>query len=395
MKRAVLCVLDGFGAGAMDDVETERPQDKGSNTMRHVLEATGVHLPFLARLGLSQILCEPSLMPMTPALASYGRCNLQHTGADSYAGHNEIMGARPIPPKKQFIRDLAPEIEQRLHEHGYAVTRPIEGTGILLVDGEVVIADNMENDPGQIINITASLDVTPFDKVERIGKVVRAVAHTSRVIPLAGTGITVEDILQCVVIQRDRTGVDMGKLDIYNEHYHVRHLGYGIDPDKQIQSILMRHGLGTYLYGKMADVITGDVMDRNPMVDSQGVVDLICGRLENMDSGLIAATIQETDLAGHEQNAEKFAAVLSIADAGLHRIYGLLQEGELLIVTADHGNDPTHGTSQHTRETTPLLVCVKGAPARPLGLRATLADVGATVAAYFGVEAPEFGTSVL
>ncbi len=379
----------------MEDVAKVRPQDRQANTMRHVLEKTGIKLPFLGELGLAQILNEPNLLPLTPPLASHGRCNLYHSGADSYAGHNEIMGARPIHPKMQFMRELAPEIERRLVEKGYTVTYPIEGTSILLVDGEVVIADNMENDPGQIINITGAIDMTPFDKVVDIGKVVRAVAETSRVIPLGGTGITVDDILRNVVIQPERTGVDMGKLDIYNEDYHVRHLGYGIDPDKQVHSILMRNGFEVYLYGKMADVITGEVSERDPMVDSQGVVDLICNRLGNMSDGFISATIQETDLAGHEENARKFAGVLEIADKGLRRVYELLEPGELLIVTADHGNDPAIGSSQHTRETTPLLVCVKGSPARNLGLRDTLADVAATVADFFHVNAPEFGTSVL
>ncbi|WP_028987180.1 phosphopentomutase [Thermicanus aegyptius] len=395
MKRAVLCVLDGFGAGAMEDVSAVRPQDRNANTMRHVIEQTSVKIPFLSRLGLPHILNDPSLLALTPPLASYGKCNLYHYGADSYTGHNEIMGAKPIMPKTQFIRELAPLIEKRLVERGFKVEYPVAGTGILLVDNEVVIADNMENDPGQIINITGALDTTPFEKIFEIGKIVRTIAETSRVIPLGGTGITVSDILLNIVIKPERTGVDMGRLNIYNENYQVRHLGFGIDPDKQIHSILMKQGLEVYLYGKMADVITGEVMERNPMVNSQGVMDLICNRLENMKSGFISATIQETDLAGHEQNPEKFAAVLEIADAGLRRIYDMLHPGELLIVTADHGNDPTIGTSQHTRETTPLLVCVKGSPARELGLRTTLADVAATIADYFGVSAPEFGTSVL
>jgi phosphopentomutase len=395
MKRAVLCVLDGFGAGAMDDVAEVRPQDSNAYTMRHVIEATGVKLPFLSQLGLAQLLNDPSLLNITPAIASYGRCNLYHSGADSYAGHNEIMGAKPLVPKKQLIRDLAPNIERSLVQRGFGVKYPIAGTSIMLVDDEIVVADNMENDPGQIINITGALDGTPFAKILEVGQIVRSLAETSRVIALGGTGITVGDILEDIVIQPERTGVDMGRLNIYNENYQVRHLGFGIAPDKQVHSILMRAGLETYLYGKMADVITGEVTERDPIVDSQGVVDKICDRLDNMSSGFISATIQETDLAGHEQNAQKFARVLEIADAGIRRIYDLLDPGELLIVTADHGNDPSIGSSQHTRETTPLLVCVKDAEARNVGLRSTLADVAATIADYFGVQPPEFGTSVL
>ncbi|WAH36158.1 phosphopentomutase [Alicyclobacillus dauci] len=394
MKKAVVLVVDGFGAGAMRDVKEVRPQDADAYTMKHVLESSGVKLPFLAKFGLANILDEPTLLDIGQPIASFGRCNLFHPGADSYAGHNEIMGAKPLQPELQFINQLAPEIERELVQQGWRVSYPVAGTRIMLVNEQIVIADNMENDPGQIINITGALDVTPFADILAVGQIVRNIARTSRVIPLGGTGVAVQDIIDHVVIQPERNGVDTGRLNIYNEDYQVRHLGYGINPDTQVHSILRRSGKSAYLYGKMADVITGDVNERNPMVDSQGVIDLIVGRLSNMEGeGLISATVQETDLSGHEQDAPKFARILEIVDKGAQAIYEALDDGDLFIITADHGNDPCIGSSQHTRETTPLLVCRKGDVSHELGIRKTLADIAATVSDFFGVAAPEFGVS--
>ncbi|GMA62819.1 phosphopentomutase [Alicyclobacillus fastidiosus] len=394
MKRAVVLVIDGFGAGAMQDVSEVRPQDLHADTMKHVLEATGVKLPFLAKFGLGTILNDPALLQVDDPIASYGRCNLYHPGADSYAGHNEIMGARPLHPKMQFIRELASEIEEQLTLRGWTVSYPVRGTKVMLVNDQILIADNMENDPGQIINVTGALDVTPFSDILAVGQVVRRIAKTSRVIALGGTGVSVRDVIDHVVIEPLRSGVDTGRLNIYNEDYQVRHLGYGIDPDTQIHSILRRSGKTVYLYGKMADVITGDVNERNPMVDSQGVIDLIVHRLENMrGEGLVCATVQETDLAGHEQDPQKFARVLNIVDRGAEAIFGALEDGDLFIITADHGNDPCIGSSQHTRETTPLLVHRKGDASYRLGVRETLADIAATVSQFFDVPAPEFGVS--
>ncbi|MFB5191345.1 phosphopentomutase [Alicyclobacillus fastidiosus] len=394
MKRAVVLVVDGFGAGAMQDVAEVRPQDLHAYTMKHVLEATGIKLPFLAKFGLGSILNDPALLAVEEPIASYGRCNLSHPGADSYAGHNEIMGAKPLHPKMQFIRELATEIEEQLTLRGWTVSYPVPGTKVMLVNDQILIADNMENDPGQIINVTGALDVTPFSDILTVGQIVRSIAETSRVIPLGGTGVTVQDIIDHVVIQPERSGVDTGRLNIYNEDYQVRHLGYGIDPDTQVHSILKKSGKKVYLYGKMADVISGDVNERNPMVDSQGVIDLIVDRLRNMPGeGLVCATVQETDLSGHEQDPQKFARVLQIVDRGVRAIFDALDDGDLLIITADHGNDPCIGSSQHTRETTPLLVHRKGDASYRLGVRKTLADIAATVSEFFDVPAPEFGVS--
>ncbi|WP_019119524.1 phosphopentomutase [Brevibacillus massiliensis] len=395
MSRTVVVILDGLGVGEMPDVAEVRKQDVGSHTLGHLLEKRPTRLPVLSKLGLAKILRNSALLPEVEPVSSYGVCRLAHDGADTYAGHNEIMGAKPKVPVKMFMIDVAEEVEAALLEAGFPVSRPISETGVLLVDGKIIVADNMETDPGQIINVTGPLDEVPFAKILKVGQVVRQIVKTSRVIALGGTGVTARDIINSCITRNRQCGVDTPRLNIYNENYQVRHLGYGINPETQIPSILQRSGIPVYLYGKIADVVQGDVEERDPVVQTAGVFERILSRLDVLKHGLICATVQETDLAGHEQDCEKYARVLEISDRGIGQIIDRLEPGDLLIVTADHGNDPTIGHSGHTRECTPLMVYRRGEnKTTELGVRDTLADVAATIADYFQAASPEYGTSI-
>jgi phosphopentomutase len=394
--RAVLLILDGLGIGEMPDVKEVRPQDSGAHTLLHILENVPLTLPNLSMLGLGHILDREDLLAKSGPLANYGICQLKHYGADTYAGHNEIMGASPKVPIKTFIKNAAKEIENALVQEGFSVTYPIAGTGILLVDEKIIVADNMETDPGQIINVTGPLDEVPYDKIYQIGKIVRGIVKTSRVIALGGTGVTANDIINACIQRGELAGVDTPKLNIYNDDYIVRHLGYGVNPDGQISTILENAGIPVYLYGKIADVIQGEVTERDPVVPTRQVFARVTNRLKSLAHGFIAATVQETDLAGHEEDCSKYAEILRISDKGIQEVLSLLKEGDLFIITADHGNDPTIGHSRHTREQTPLLIYQHGKPGgNCLGIRSTLADVAATIAEYFHVKPTESGTSAL
>mgnify|MGYP002570868085 FL=1 len=117
--------------------------------------------------------------------------------------------------------------------------------------------------------------------------------------------------------------------------------------------------------------------------------------IKKMDKGFICTNVQETDLAGHSQSTSRYKEVLEQADAGLAKILPLLNEEDILIVQADHGNDPKIGSSRHTRECVPLLIYRKGLKRANIGIRKTMSDNGATCCDYFDVAAPENGTSYL
>lgn len=395
-KRAVVLVLDGFGVGAMADVPAVQPRDAGAHTLGSLVRAAGpLAIPNLLGLGLGQIAPESGLPGEAPA-AAWGRCNLAHWGADTYAGHNEIQGSRPAPPVITLFQEVTAAVADRLRAAGHRV-EPAVGAA-LLVDGQILVGDNLEADPGRIYNVTGPLDVVPFEHILAVGRVVRSMAAVSRVIALGGVKITASDILaHSRVTAAGQCGVVTPELHIYNEQYRVRHLGYGVNSERQAPSLVAATGLPVALIGKMADVVECEAAAwRDPVVDTDRVLEQVLEQFERLEAGgYVAATVQETDLAGHEEDPLRYAAVLARADRGIGRLLSRLRPGDLLFVLADHGNDPLIGHSLHTREQVPLLVAGPGVRPVPLGQRATLADVAATVCEHLGAPAPEAGVSFL
>ncbi|GMG95444.1 phosphopentomutase [Tepidimicrobium xylanilyticum] len=396
MKRAIVVVVDSLGVGHMEDVYETRPQDVGANTFIHLLDkAKKINIPNFERLGINKILKHKRLNPVDN-LGSYGVLNLEHYGADSYVGHQEIMGTKPKKPLLKPFSYFRNEVIKKLEAEGHKVTSPDKDKPYILVDGLVVVADNIETDYGQIYNVTAPLDYITFEDVIDIGRKVRSVVKVNRVIALGGKGVTIEKILNSIETREDGlTGVNSPKSGVYNKGYLSRHLGYGVDPDKQISNILATKGYEVTLIGKMQDVIECEKARKIPAVDTEKVMQQILDSMNHLSSGIIAATVQETDLAGHAQDVEKYAEKLMIVDKYIGHIMNIMRDEDILFITADHGNDPTIGFSQHTREKTFLLVYGKRIKKTDLGERSTLSDIAATISDYFNVDRTENGISFL
>ncbi len=395
--RVILLVLDGLGIGEMPDVPVVRPQDRGANTLGRLLQGSNnIRIDNLRRLGLGNTLESGGLeTPAAGPLASYGRNRLAHYGADSYLGHQEIMGAIPKQPVKTLMSQASGMLERQLLSEGCLVKRPLDGKPLLLVDEAVVIGDNIEADPGLIINLTVATDLIPFEKALKIGQVVRDCVQTSRVIVFGGPGIDVRDILRHVKVPGNgQVGVDSPSLGVYNEHLLVQHMGYGVDPARQAPGILSRSGVEVVLIGKMADLIVCPAAKRDPVVPTPLVMSAVLACYQDTRDALIAATVQETDLAAHEGALPRLARVLEEADQGLGELLAVMAEGDVLFVCADHGNDPLVNVGRHTREETPLLVYRKGKPAVPLGTRETLADIGATITHLFHAPSTQDGAII-
>ena len=217
-----------------------------------------------------------------------------------------------------------------------------------------------------------------------------------RVIVFGGKGVTIQDILNAVEIKENGiVGIDAPKSGVYKSGYMVRHLGYGVNPNVQVPTLLKKAGYTVSLIGKMADVIECQGAEYLPMVETEKVINLVCDKLKTQESGLIAANVQETDLAGHSQDPNRYADRLMTVDERLPEVMSLLKDEDMFVITGDHGNDPTIGHSHHTRERALLLVFGKTLVPCNLGTRQTLSDIGATIADYMEVEKPENGTSFL
>jgi phosphopentomutase len=396
-RRVIIVILDSLGVGYMQDAKDYHPQDIGANTFYHILDKVPtMKIPTFEKLGINNIINHPTLQTNEYPLASYGCLNLMHNGADSFEGHNEIMGNKPKKAYMAPFRDNMDEVKEALENEGYQVRIPNPDLAYLLVNDLVIVADNIETDYGQIYNVSAPLDHIPFEEVLKIGQVVRATVKVNRVIALGGENVTPEHLQASVERREDGlVGVNSPKSNVYKQGYQVRHLGFGITPDYQLPTLARKAGLEVSLVGKMQDVIFCEGARKFPGVDTEQVMKDIINEMDQVKHGVIAATIQETDLAGHAQNPERYANRIELVDRYLPALLEKMTDEDLLIMSADHGNDPTIGHNQHTREKTYLLAYQKTAKSVNIGERATLSDIAATGADYLGLVRTENGTSFL
>ena len=395
MGRFVVIVLDGFGIGAMDDVPQVRPADLGANTCRSIFRAVPeLYLPNLEKLGLMNAAgFETERMKASPG-ALYGKSLLTHFWADTFWGHQEIMGTKPVMPQGHTFRSVEPQVHAALEEAGYRVRPyPTENGNLLIVNEAVTVGDNIECDPLQAINVTSAIDCIPFDEVVKIGHIVRNCCTTPRVIVFGGRGVGLQNLLDAVETPNGLAGVDAPKSGVYVRDYHCIHLGYGVDPRTQLPALLGDKGIPVTLIGKVADIVSNPQGESYSIVDTPTVMAQTLASILAHPNGFVCTNVQETDLCGHRQDPIAYAEILRQADAGLGPILDALAPGDLLIVMADHGNDPLIGHPHHTRERVPLLIA-GGAPGF-VGQRRTLSDVAATAAEYFGAERPQNGAGFL
>lgn len=395
--KFVVIVLDGFGVGQMPDVPEVRPADIGANTCVHVFErAPGLSLPNLAALGLAHAAGKEFFgLPFSPE-ATWGRGALAHQGADTFYGHQEIMGTKPPVPLTEPIQAVVDDIAGALAKAGFSVhfyMSPTSGMRLLIVNEACTVADNVECDPGQAFNVTAAIDDLDFDTELKIGRIVRGIAKTPRVITFGGRGVHLENLLAAVEEHDGFIGVNAPASGVYNDDYHCIHMGYGVDERVQVPYILGEGGVDVHLLGKVADVCANRFGESESIVDTAEVLKRTLELASRPGTGFICANVQETDLMGHRENVLGYAEKLTVADGVIGKIRLSLAPEDVLVVQADHGNDPTIGHPHHTREYVPLLIAHDGAPGGCIGTRATLSDVGASAADYFGCSAPQNGTS--
>ncbi|HBZ17282.1 MAG TPA: phosphopentomutase [Pantoea sp.] len=404
MNKFLVLVIDSFGVGAMEDVAKVRPQDIGANTCGHILQTfPALRLPALEKLGLINALhmaapdFNDSVMRANPA-AAFGVAQLQHEGGDTFMGHQEIMGTLPLPPVRMPFSSVIDNVKAALIHAGYQVEQQrVSGLSLLWVNDAVAIGDNLEADLGQVFNICANLSAISFSDVESIGRIVRAHVEVGRVIAYGGLLESSAQILAAIETKQDTyIGINSPKAGVYQHGFQVVHLGYGVDASTQVPQQLHQQGIPTVLVGKVADIVENP-HGRNyqRLVDSQTILDITAEEMQRPEAAFICTNIQETDLAGHAEDAARYAERLTLVDNALTSLIMQMESSDCLVVMADHGNDPTVGHSKHTREQVPLLVYRPGQQACALGIRSTLSDVGATVCEFFHARAPQNGRAFL
>ena len=410
MARFIVVVLDGFGVGEMPDVARVRPQDCGANTANKLLEHFPLkRLPTLEKLGLQNVVQNPhSIMQANPQ-ANTGSAWLAHQGGDTFMGHQEIMGTQPKPPLVQPFQQALAKIEAALLAKEYRVERITQqGLDLLVVEQGVVIGDNLEADLGQVYNLTCNFNIVSFAKLLEIAAIVRANNPVSRNIAFGGDIHFADDphsmqrVFDAIEVKTNKDGeaayigVNAPDSGAYDKGFQVAHLGFGVDAKTQVPWLLHQQNIKTWLYGKVADIV------QNPhgqsylsIVDTDEVFRLLNQDLDQHTEGFFCANVQETDLSGHQQDPKQYWRVLERADVGLSQVMAKMNSDDVLVVMADHGNDPFIGHTKHTREQVPLLVYQKGKTGINIGQRTTLSDVGASACAFFNAPSPENGTPII
>lgn len=392
MRRVLLVVLDGLGIGSMDDA---LPSDRTSHTLASVRSAAGgLEIPNLAGMGLLEIAHLAGTGSRSAKTAAHGRARLGYDGADTYLGHQALMGAPLDQVESHMLEDRSAIVRRALEDEGHRVTDIRAGCSALLVDDVAVVADNIEAAPGLNINVTASNDEIPFDDLLAIGMTVRRIVRVPRVIVVGGRGYTTADVVASIRERgRGHMGVDTPALGVYDENYLVRHLGASTVNERTLPNLVLESGAQVVLIGKAADVIECYGAVRRNDVPTEAVISEVNHYLKADFHGLIVANVQETDLAGHEQDADRFRSVLEAVDRAIPSWQAALGDDGALFVTADHGNDPAIGHSQHTREYVPVLVAGQSIEPVDLGELCSLSDIGATIGELLGVATVASGTS--
>ena len=369
ISRITLIVLDSVGAGELPDADVFG--DKGSHTLGNMAKATGgLNLPNMKKIGLGNITPILGVDPVTDSEGAYGKAIEVSHGKDSTTGHWEIARVpleRPFPSYENgFSDDVIQEFEERT---GRKVmwNRPSSGTVILDEFGEEQIATGnwiVYGSADPVFQIAANEEVIPLEELYRACEI--ALDICNRKSPVAR------------VIARPYIGSKKGEFKrTANRH------DYSIDPPKETMlDRLSKAGKDVVGVGKTSDLFNGKGITVNKKAN-QDNLDGIKKTIEAMKEdthGLIFTNLVDFDtLYGHRRDSVGYKRALEEFDNWLPEIQKAMRDDEILIITADHGNDPTYKGSDHTREFIPILVCGKSVKPVNIGTRKTFADIAATV----------------
>jgi phosphopentomutase len=376
-RRAVVIVLDGLGAGKAPDAADFG--DEGANTLTNTARATGgLRAPNLEALGLGNIEEIEGIAPSASPAASHGLMVELSAAKATLAGHWEMMGLvlkDPLPTYPEGFPDRVLRRFEKETGRGVLGNRPASGTRIIEELGpeqERTGAWILYTSADSVFQIAANTGVIPLDELYEASKK----AHKM----LIDEG----EIMVERVIARPFHG-EPGAYVRENENRH----DYGITPPSETYLDRIKDaGHETIAVGKIKDIFDGrGITEHLPAPpDDAAKVDAILEALGRVGSGLIFANLVDFDASyGHRRDPEGMAENIHRFDERLPELLETLTAEDLMIITADHGNDPTFRGTDHTRERVPLLVIGSGEP-HDLGIREGFSDVGASVAAWLRVE---------
>jgi phosphopentomutase len=382
-RRVVLLIFDSLGIGEMPDAAEYG--DAGSDTLGHIAASRPLLLPNLCMLGLANIRPFENLAPAGLPLGCYGRCALASPGKDTTAGHWEIAGIhleRPFPLYPHgFPPGVLGEFERRVGRRALG-NCPASGTEIIerlgaehLRTGSPIVYTSADS----VFQVAAHEEVIALPELYRMCEIAREILHGPHQVGR--------------VIARPFVGAP----GAFVRDGAARH-DYAVPPPPgMLLDRLAERGVPVWSVGKISEVFLGRGVAHSAKTrnNAEGMLRTL-EAVRETERGLIFANLVDFDmLYGHRNDVAGYAAALEAADAWLPELLAALGGDDLLMLTADHGNDPTTPSTDHSREYVPLLVYGPRAKRGvDLGTRATLSDIGQTVAESFETHL-EKGTSFL
>jgi phosphopentomutase len=381
-RRAIILVLDGVGIGAAPDAPAYG--DAGSDTIGNLSRALGgLSLPNLQAAGLGNIAALEGIPGTPAALGAWGRMIPASAGKDSTAGHWEIAGVHLARPFPTYPDGFPPEVLEALSR----------------ATGRGVIGNVAASGTDIIARLGAEHERTGSWIVYTSADSVFQVAAHEAVVPLEELYAACETARRQLVAPHDVSRVIArpftGSAGSYARTANRRDYSLA-PPEETLLDDLAAAGVPRAGVGKVDDLFAGrSLRARHTSGNAEGIA-AILEWLAGPNGGLLFANLVDFDtLYGHRNDPAGFGRALREFDDALPALRAALREDDLLFITADHGNDPTTGSTDHARECVPLLVLGEPVHAVPLGDRPTFSDLGATVAEWLNVGFRGRGTSFL
>ncbi|GAB3052481.1 phosphopentomutase [Virgibacillus ainsalahensis] len=384
-KRIFLIVMDSVGIGEAKDAA--KFNDKGADTLGHIAQHMGgLHMPHMGELGLSNIRQIKGIEKAERPKAYYTKMQEASNGKDTMTGHWEIMGLNIAQPFRTFPDGFPPELIQELEEKtGRKIigNKPASGTEILeelgkehMDTGALIVYTSADS----VLQIAAHEEIIPIEEQYRICEIARELTLD-------------EKYMVGRVIARPFVGTPGSYQRTSNRH------DYALKPfGRTVMNELKDENYDVIALGKISDIYDGEgVTEAIRTADNEDGMSKLVESMGKDFTGISFLNLVDFDAKyGHRRDPKGYGDALEAYDARLPEVFEQLKEDDLLIITADHGNDPVHHGTDHTREYVPLLIHHSNLTAgKELAIRETFADIGATIAENFSVKMPEFGTSFL
>ena len=376
MKRVVLIVLDSVGVGEMPDAKMYG--DKGSHTLDHTFEAcNGLNIPNLKKLGLGNIEGVKALGKEESVIGAFGKGSEKSIGKDTVTGHWEIGGVildKPLNTYPDGFSDkIINEFKEKAKIDGILGNKVASGTAIIEELGEEHVKTGypiIYTSADSVFQIAAHEEVVGLDNLYKMCEIAREM--------LVG-----EDVVGRVIARPF-----VGEVGSFKRTSNRR--DYALDPfGKTALEYIKENGMSVAAVGKIEDIYNGKgVTEAVHIKNNMDGVDKTLEYMDKIDNGLIFTNLVDFDmLYGHRNDPKGYGKAIEDFDGRLNEIYSKLRDEDILIITADHGCDPTTESTDHSREYIPILVYgkkVKGGT--ELGIRDSFTDIGKSILHYLGID---------